>query len=320
MVRGARTGFQPFSAGLDLQMDTQFAAAVNAERILTKREENMGKVILGLVIGLILGVVGAMTLGGGAAMGVGVATGLSAGVCTTLKGAQAENLITAEQADQILNRVNSEMASLQGIETTDEIVGSAQACDEFLAQVAGSEVRFMPTRNGTLKDRPTEDLLMKRSFNLLTFPPLRSAEQPRWPCQTPMTRVSTICGRSVVRTVNPVRSKAHSSRKPARSSCCVTQGGTLWRCIAYKDGSIGEMSVVEAMDDGGGAMAGAAGSTGSQRVKFDAGSTGAELVGQLAPGASQQYVLGAKNEQFLYVRVAPRNGILGLRHSQPRWV
>ncbi len=87
-------------------------------------------------------------------------------------------------------------------------------------------------------------------------------------------------------------------------------GGTLWRCIAYKDGSIGEMSVVEAMDDGGGAMDGASGSTGSKRVKFDAGSTGAELVGQLAPGESQQYVLGAKNEQFLYVRVAPRNGPL----------
>ncbi|WP_170448610.1 hypothetical protein [Ruegeria arenilitoris] len=87
-------------------------------------------------------------------------------------------------------------------------------------------------------------------------------------------------------------------------------GGTLWRCIAYKDGSIGEMSVVEAMDDGGGAMDGASGSTGSQRVTFDAGSTGAELVGQLAPGESQQYVLGAKNEQFLYVRVAPRDGSL----------
>lgn len=87
-------------------------------------------------------------------------------------------------------------------------------------------------------------------------------------------------------------------------------GGTLWRCIAYKDGSIGEMSVVEAMDDGGGAMAGAEGSTGSQRVKFDRGTSGAELTGTLAPGASEQYILGAKNEQFLYVRVAPRNGAL----------
>ncbi len=95
----------------------------------------MGKLIVGIVIGLVLGVLGAMTLGGGAAMGVGVATGLSAGVCSTLKGAQAENLITAEQADQILNRVNSEMASLQGIETTEEIVGTAKACDEFLAKL-----------------------------------------------------------------------------------------------------------------------------------------------------------------------------------------
>ncbi len=35
-------------------------------------------------------------------------------------------------------------------------------------------------------------------------------------------------------------------------------GGTVWRCIAYKDGAIGELSVVEAADDGGGAMSGSA--------------------------------------------------------------
>ncbi len=135
MVRGACTGSQPFDVGFDLQIGKRFAAEVKAELVLTNREEKMGKVILGIVIGLVLGVVGAMTMGGGAAVGVGVATGLSAGVCSTLKGAQAENLITAEQADQILNRVNSEMASLQGIETTGEIVGSAQACDEFLSKL-----------------------------------------------------------------------------------------------------------------------------------------------------------------------------------------
>ena len=94
-------------------------------------------------------------------------------------------------------------------------------------------------------------------------------------------------------------------------------GGTLWRCIAYKDGSIGEMAVVDAMDDGGGAMAGAEGTTQSQRVGFEAGTTGAELVGTLAPGASMQYVLGAKNEQFLYVRVAPRNGTLDYAIRNP---
>ena len=87
-------------------------------------------------------------------------------------------------------------------------------------------------------------------------------------------------------------------------------GGTLWRCIAYSDGAIGDFAAVEAMDDGGGAMAGAGGTTQAQRVAFDAGTTGAELTGTLAPGASQQYVLGAANEQYLYVRVAPRNGTL----------
>ncbi len=135
MVRGDCTGAQHFGAGFHLQVGSQFTPEMKADFCLTKREESMGKVILGIVIGLVLGVVGAMTVGGGAAVGVGVATGLSAGVCTTLKGAQAENLITAEQADQILNRVNSEMASLQGMETTGEIVGSAQACDEFLSKL-----------------------------------------------------------------------------------------------------------------------------------------------------------------------------------------
>lgn len=95
----------------------------------------MGKAILGLVVGLILGAVGAMTLSGGAAMGVGIATGLSTGVCTTLKGAQLEELITAEQADQILNRVNAEIATLEGVETPEDMVGTAAACDDFLAKL-----------------------------------------------------------------------------------------------------------------------------------------------------------------------------------------
>lgn len=87
-------------------------------------------------------------------------------------------------------------------------------------------------------------------------------------------------------------------------------GGTLWRCIGYSDGSIGEMAVVEAADDGEGAMDGATGASQTQRVSFDPGTSGTELVDNLSPGASRQYVLGARNEQFLYVRVAPRNGAL----------
>ena len=95
----------------------------------------MGKFLVGLIVGLVAGAVGAFTFGSGAAMGLGVATGLSAGACSVLNGAQAESLITAEQADQILNRVNAEMASMQGVETTEDIVGSAAACDDFIARL-----------------------------------------------------------------------------------------------------------------------------------------------------------------------------------------
>lgn len=82
-------------------------------------------------------------------------------------------------------------------------------------------------------------------------------------------------------------------------------GETVWRCIAYSDGSIGEISVVAAADDGGGAMAGAAPTTETVTVRFDTGSTGAELQGTLTPGSSARYVLGAAKEQFLSVRVVP---------------
>lgn len=83
-------------------------------------------------------------------------------------------------------------------------------------------------------------------------------------------------------------------------------GGTVWRCIGYDDGSVGELTVAQAADDGGGAIAGASSepATTTERVRFDAGRSGAELTGRLSPGASTRYVLGAKNGQDLYVRVA----------------
>lgn len=91
-------------------------------------------------------------------------------------------------------------------------------------------------------------------------------------------------------------------------------GGTTWRCIAYQDGSIGEMAVVEGSDDSGGAMAGsdtATPTTNTQQVRFDAGTSGTEISAELTPGSSTRYVLGARAEQFLNVRVAPKNGSLG---------
>ena len=78
-------------------------------------------------------------------------------------------------------------------------------------------------------------------------------------------------------------------------------GGTTWRCLAYSDGTVEELSVANAADDGGGAMAGASDRV---RVSFDAGTTGTELSDTLAPGASRQYIIGAAAEQDLYTRVA----------------
>lgn len=89
-------------------------------------------------------------------------------------------------------------------------------------------------------------------------------------------------------------------------------GGTVWRCMAYSDGTVAEISVSQAADDGGGAMAGSSSHHGSEdgtsteRVRFDRGTTGTELTGTLTPGSSTRYVVGAKNLQNLYVRVAAK--------------
>ncbi len=89
-------------------------------------------------------------------------------------------------------------------------------------------------------------------------------------------------------------------------------GGTVWRCLASSDGTVGELAVSQAADDGGGAMAGAPSQSGgepttsTERVRFDRSASGAELTATLTPGSSTRYVLGAKNGQNLYVRVAPK--------------
>ena len=52
------------------------------------------------------------------------------------------------------------------------------------------------------------------------------------------------------------------------------------------------------------------GGTQTVRVQFPSGPTGTELSGTVAPGGSVRYVLGARNGQNLYARVAPRRGRL----------
>lgn len=91
-------------------------------------------------------------------------------------------------------------------------------------------------------------------------------------------------------------------------------GGTIWRCLAYSDGTVEELSVESAADDGGGAMDGA---TTQVRVSFDPGTTGTELTDSLAPGASRQYLIGASTDQFLYTRVAADGPVLDYQIFNP---
>ena len=100
-------------------------------------------------------------------------------------------------------------------------------------------------------------------------------------------------------------------------------GGTVWRCMAYSDGTVAELSVSQSADDGGGAMAGSSGSHGSEpgtsteRVRFDRGTSGTELTGTLTSGSSARYILGAKNRQDLYVRVAARGSGISYQIFNP---
>ncbi len=80
-------------------------------------------------------------------------------------------------------------------------------------------------------------------------------------------------------------------------------GNTVWRCLVSNDGVVAELTVAQAADDGGGAMAGASGS-GTERVSFASGTSGAELTDSLLPQESRRYVLDARDGQFFYFRLA----------------
>lgn len=99
------------------------------------------------------------------------------------------------------------------------------------------------------------------------------------------------------------------------------RGGTVWECIGYDDGTVGDLRVVDAADDGGGAMAGAETSaravSGTERVSFDSGSSGTQMTAVLDPGTSVRYVLGAREGQFLNVDVKSQGGALDYRIVNP---
>jgi hypothetical protein len=97
-------------------------------------------------------------------------------------------------------------------------------------------------------------------------------------------------------------------------------GGTVWRCIGYSDGTVGELAIAQAADDGAGALntvESAQAETETVRIKFKKGTSGTELTGRLTPGSSIRYVVGAKNGQFLYARVADKSGGLSYQIFNP---
>ena len=83
------------------------------------------------------------------------------------------------------------------------------------------------------------------------------------------------------------------------------KGETLWRCLVSNAGEVAELSVMEAADDAAGAMSVAPTTRESspEQVTFAVGTTGAVLSGSLLPGESKAYGLGAREGQFLTVRL-----------------
>ncbi|MHA3980931.1 hypothetical protein ACW9UR_25045 [Halovulum sp. GXIMD14794] len=100
--------------------------------------------------------------------------------------------------------------------------------------------------------------------------------------------------------------------------------GITWECIVWSGPEVAELrrsdggadGGVDAPDDGGGAMAGAAVS-GTQRVQFAPGTSGMAVTAVLDPNTSVRYVLGASEGQVLNVDIGSHGGALDYRIENP---
>ncbi len=98
-------------------------------------------------------------------------------------------------------------------------------------------------------------------------------------------------------------------------------GGTVWQCLGYDDGTAEVPTVVNAADDGEGAMAGSSGTdastTATTVVQFSAGSPGAAYDGSLTTGSSMRYVLDAGKDQFLDVQLTSKEPLFSYQIFNP---
>lgn len=96
-----------------------------------------------------------------------------------------------------------------------------------------------------------------------------------------------------------------------------SEGGGDLQVSYDPPGNRGGFCTILASGSGGASGSPGMGQTDTVRVQFPAGSSGTELTDNLAPGASRRYVLGARDGQFLYTRVAPWNGNLEYQIFNP---
>lgn len=95
----------------------------------------MGKLLIGLVIGLVLGAAGWFFLAGPAMVGAGAGVGIAVGVKTAaciMQEAEGAGIVTAEQRQ----RIRALAAQEFGAEIPEgESIGGPTGCDEFMAQL-----------------------------------------------------------------------------------------------------------------------------------------------------------------------------------------
>jgi hypothetical protein len=130
-------------ASIPLRWHFWFSHAGISESCVTspkqKRNTEMGKTIITLIIGLVIGGMGGLVFGGGVGAGAGIATGLSAGICSTVTAAEELGIMTAEQVDEVLTKAALDATGQASLTDDQKIVGSKAQCDEFMATLRASK-------------------------------------------------------------------------------------------------------------------------------------------------------------------------------------
>lgn len=104
---------------------------------MTVKGLNMGKVVIGLVLGLAAGI-GAMLYIGSTAVGIGTgagaAMGISAGLCAMVEAANQSGVLTPEQLDTLIAQASGALAGSDAAPQT-EVAGSVAQCETVMSDL-----------------------------------------------------------------------------------------------------------------------------------------------------------------------------------------